>query len=60
MFGLVVGLGVRVLGRELGRGEQLADALDVVRPNRSGEQAVMADAVEAAGQYVVRAGESGG
>jgi hypothetical protein len=29
------------------RGEQLADALDVARPNCSGEQAVVADAVSA-------------
>ncbi len=36
----------------LRRGEQLADALDVVRSNRSGEQAVMSDAVEAARQHV--------
>ena len=36
----------------LGRGEQLADALDVAPPNGSGEEAVMADAVEAARQNV--------
>jgi hypothetical protein len=41
---------VRLGGRALGRSEQLADALDVVRPNCSGEQTVMADAVEAARQ----------
>ena len=40
------------LGRSLGRGERLADALDVAGSNRAGEQAVVADAVEAAGQDV--------
>ena len=35
-----------------GRGEQLANALDAVRSNRAGEEAVMADAVEAARQDV--------
>ena len=39
-------------GRAFGRGERLADALDVAGSNRSGEQAVMADAVEAARQHV--------
>src|SRR5271165_6880328 len=52
VFALAVGLGVRVLGRDLGRGERLADALDVAGSDRAGEQAVMADAVEAAGQHV--------
>ena len=51
-FGLVVGLGALALARLRGRGEQLASALDVVRSNRAGEQAVMADAVEAARQDV--------
>ncbi len=51
-FGLAVRLGARALGRGLGRGEQLADALDVVGSNRAGEQAVVADAVEAARQHV--------
>jgi hypothetical protein len=37
----VAALGVRALGRELGRGEQLVDALDIVRSNRAGEQAVV-------------------
>jgi hypothetical protein len=36
----------------VGRGEQLANALDVVRSNRAGDEAVMADAVEAARQDV--------
>ena len=40
------------MGRILRRGEQLSDALDVVRSNRAGEQAVMSDAVEAARQHV--------
>ena len=46
-----VGLGAQGWGA-LRRGEQLAGALDVVRPNRAGEEAVMADAVEAARQHV--------
>ncbi len=52
-FGVTV-LEVRVClsGRTFGRGEQKADALDVVGSNRSGEQAVVADAMEAAGQDV--------
>ena len=51
--------GVRVLevtfrlsGRSLGRGEPLSDALDVAGSNRSGNRAVVANAVEAAGQHV--------
>ena len=51
-FGLAVGLGGRARGRDLGRGERLAGPLDVVRPNGAGEQAVVADAVEAARQHV--------
>ncbi len=47
-FGLAVCLG----GRGVGRGEHLANAVDIARSNRSGEQAVVADAVEAAGQHV--------
>jgi hypothetical protein len=43
---------VRLGGRTLGRGEQLADALDVVNASGSCEQAVVADAVEAARQHV--------
>ena len=43
---------VRLSGRALGRCEQLAEAFDVVGPDRSGEQAVVADAMEAAGQQV--------
>jgi hypothetical protein len=39
-------------GQRIGRGEQLANAVDVARSSRSGEEAVMADAVEAAGQHV--------
>ena len=34
------------------RGEHLADALDVAGANRAGEEAVVADAVEAARQHV--------
>ena len=51
-FGLVVGLGAPALAWLRGRGEQLANALDVVRSNRAGDEAVMADAVEAARQHV--------
>jgi len=36
----------------LKRGEQLAGALDVAGSNRAGEEAVVADAMEAAGQHV--------
>ena len=43
---------VRLGGRALGRGEQLADALDVVGANGSCEQAIVADAVEAGRQQV--------
>ena len=35
-----------------GLGEELAGAFDVLRANDAGEQAVMADAVEAGGQHV--------
>jgi hypothetical protein len=45
-----VRFGGRVLGRGLGRGEQLSGPLDVARSNRSGEQAIMADAMKAARQ----------
>ena len=41
---------VRLGGRALGGGEQLADALDVVGSPRPGEQAVVANAVKAARQ----------
>ena len=51
-MGLVVGLGALALARLRGRGEQLANALDVVRSNRAGDEAVMTDAVEAARQDV--------
>ena len=44
-FGLAVGLGVRALGRDLGRSKQLAGSLDVARSNRSSKQAVVADSV---------------
>src|SRR5271165_1654473 len=40
---VAVGVGGRAIGRDFGRGEQLADALDVVRANRAGEQAVVAE-----------------
>jgi hypothetical protein len=40
-FGLAVGLSVALWGETLGGGEQLAGALDVVRSNRSSEQAVV-------------------
>ena len=49
---MAVRLGVRELRCGLRRGERLADALDGARPNRAGEQAVVADAVEAARQDV--------
>ena len=52
MIGLTVGPGARGLGRILRRGEQLSGALDVLSANRAGEQAVVADAVEAARQHV--------
>src|SRR5271166_3832568 len=51
-FGLAVGLSVALWGETFDGGEQSAGALDVARSNRAGEQAVMADAVEAAGQHV--------
>ena len=41
---------VRLSGRAFGRGERLADALDVARTRGAGEQAVVADAVEVARQ----------
>ena len=47
---VIVRLGGRALGRR--RGEQLADALDVVGANGSCEQAIVADAVEAGRQQV--------
>ena len=50
-----LGLAVCLGGRRwagLGRGEQLSGALDVAGANRAGEQAVVADAVEAARQHV--------
>jgi hypothetical protein len=49
-FSVAVGVGSGALGR--GCGEQSAGALDVAGSNRSSEQAVVADAVEAAGQHV--------
>ena len=52
VFGLTSGLGARTLGGALRRGERLADALDVARTTRAGEQAVVADAMEAARQHV--------
>ncbi len=51
VFGRIVGL-ARGLGRALRRGEQLSGSLDVVRPHRAGQQAVMSDAVKAARQHV--------
>ena len=50
--GVAVGLGAWALGRDLGRGERLARALDVAGSNRAGEQAVVADAMEAARKHV--------
>ena len=52
VFSVTVGLGTRRLGGILRRGEQLSCTLDVVRSNRAGEQAVVADAVEAGRQHV--------
>ena len=52
VIGLTVDPGAREPGRILRRGEQLSGALDVPSANRAGEQAVVADAVEAARQYV--------
>ena len=46
------GVPVRFGARALGRGEQLAGALDVAGSNRAGDEAVVADAVEAARQDV--------
>jgi hypothetical protein len=51
-FGAVVGLGARRFGRWRRRGQQLAGAIDVARSSGAGEQAVMADAVEAGRQHV--------
>ena len=51
-FGLAVGLSVALWGETLGGGDQLAAALDVARSNRSSEQAVVADAMETAGQHM--------
>src|SRR5208282_1187518 len=51
-FGLAVRLGARAHGRGLGRGKRLAGARDVAGSNRAGEEAVVADAVEAARQDV--------
>src|SRR5208282_1660319 len=51
-FGLAVRLVARALGRSLWRGERLAGALDVAGSNRAGEEAIVADAVEAARQHV--------
>ena len=47
---MVLGLTVRLSGRAFGCGQQMTSALDVVGSNDAGEQAVMADAVEAARQ----------
>ena len=52
VFSLTSGLGARTLGGALRCGERLADALDVARTTRAGEQAVVADAMEAARQHV--------
>ena len=52
VFSVTVGLGTRRLGSILRRGEQLSRPLDVVRSDRAGEQAVVADTVEAAGQHM--------
>src|SRR5271166_828859 len=52
VFGLAVGLGAWALGSGSRRREQLPSALDVVRSKRAGDEAVVADAVEAAWQHV--------
>ena len=52
-FGVtVLEVTVRLSGRAFGRGERLADALDVAGSNGAGKQAVVANAVEAAWQDV--------
>jgi hypothetical protein len=51
-LGAIVDLGAKTFRRTLGRGQQPAGALEVLRANGAGEQAVMADAVEAARQHV--------
>src|SRR5712691_3619341 len=48
----LVAIGIRRLGLGVWDGEQLAGARDVVGAGRSGEQAVVTDAVEAFGQDV--------
>ena len=45
---VAVGLGPRALGCGRGHGEPLADEVDVAGANGAGEEAVVADAVEAA------------
>jgi hypothetical protein len=52
VFSATVGL-ARRLGRILRRGDQLSGALDVVRSKRAGDETVVADAVEAAGEHVL-------
>jgi hypothetical protein len=52
VFGLAVGLAARALEIRADRREQLPRALDVLKANRAGQQAVVADAVEAARQRV--------
>ena len=56
------GVSVRLGGRALRRRERLAGALDVGGPERAGEQAVVADAMEAARQRMQKkaADELGG
>jgi hypothetical protein len=52
VFSLTSGLGAGPLGRGFRRGEGLANAVDIARPNCAGEEAIVADAVKAAGQHV--------
>ena len=53
-FGVDVGLGRRGLALGLGRGERLAGTLDALGANGAGQQAVVPDAMEAAGYDVRR------
>jgi len=51
-FGAVVGLDAGRFGRRHRHGQQLAGAIDIARSSGAGEQAVMADAMEAGRQHI--------